>query len=269
MPEHFEASRTADEGRRLHGADADHPDRGEFSFVQEDAPLGLLARRYMDLILAGDRMRAGDLVEDALDAPEAEQRRRYGDAVTLKALYLQVFQPALYEIGRLWQHNAISVAQEHYFTAATQLVMSRLYPRIFTHERKPLTMVAACADDELHEVGMRMVADFFEMHGWDTYYLGANMPAAAVLQTVTERAPDVLALSVTMSYHLDAVAKLIAQVRQQDAAGRTRVIVGGYCFRAFPDLWRQVGADGSASDAGGAVALAESLTQARDRNAAV
>jgi methanogenic corrinoid protein MtbC1 len=27
---------------------------------------------------------------------------------------------------------------------------------------------------------MRMVADFMEMEGWDTYYLGANTPTESV-----------------------------------------------------------------------------------------
>lgn len=37
-----------------------------------------------------------------------------------------------------------------------------------------------------HEIGMRMVADFFEMEGWDTYYLGANTPTRSILQTIVD-----------------------------------------------------------------------------------
>ena len=42
-----------------------------------------------------------------------------------------MFQCSQYEIGRLWQMNKLTVAQEHYCSAATQLIMSLLYPRIF------------------------------------------------------------------------------------------------------------------------------------------
>ena len=70
--------------------------------------------------------------------------------------------------------NLLSVAQEHYCTAATQLVMSQLYPRIFSTERRGRTLVAARVADDLHEIGLRMVADFFEMEGWDTFYVGAT-----------------------------------------------------------------------------------------------
>ncbi|MDZ7776615.1 MAG: hypothetical protein U5L09_13885 [Bacteroidales bacterium] len=55
--------------------------------------------------------------------------------------------------------------------------MSQLYPYIFNSQRVGKSMVAATVGGELHEMGIRMVADFFEMEGWDTWYLGANAPA--------------------------------------------------------------------------------------------
>ncbi|HEY5309978.1 MAG TPA: cobalamin B12-binding domain-containing protein, partial [Casimicrobiaceae bacterium] len=48
---------------------------------------------------------------------------------------------------------------------------------------------------DLHELGARMVADFFEMEGWDSYYTGANTPTGGVVQAIVERRPDVLAIS--------------------------------------------------------------------------
>ncbi len=226
------------------------------SFLSARAPYGELALRYMNLLLDGKRKEAGDLIVDTLDAPES--------AATVSDIYLHVFQPALYEIGRLWQINDISVAEEHLFTAATQLVMSRLYPRIFTTERKSYAMMAACVDDELHEVGIRMVSDFFEMNGWDTTYLGANMPQAAILDAVKKRCPNVLAISLTMSYRLHAVAEIITRVRRDESCRGVKILVGGYCFRAFPDLWEQVNADGYATDAAGAVETAERLVVSGD-----
>ena len=42
-----------------------------------------------------------------------------------------------------------------------------------------------------------MVADFFEMAVWDTFFLGADTPISGTLQQVAERAPHVLAISAT------------------------------------------------------------------------
>ena len=175
---------------------------------------------------------------------------------SVKDVYLHVFQPAQREVGRLWQTNQISVAQEHYCTAATQLIMSLLYPRIFASGRIGHTLVATCVVGELHELGVRMVADFFEMEGWDTYYVGANTPTNSILRTLADRKADVLAISATMTFHVRAVAQLIAEVRASEACSSVHILVGGYPFNVSLDLWQQVGASGYASDAQQAVRVA-------------
>ncbi len=215
------------------------------SYVEEDATLGRLARRYLDALLAGDRKAASQMILDAVDG-----------GTPVREIYLHVFQPVQREIGRLWQTNRISVAQEHYCTAATQLIMSQLYPRIFTTERTGHRLVATCVGGELHEIGVRMVADFFEMEGWDTYYLGANTPAESVLSTIAEREPDILGVSATITMHVSDVKALIEQVRASGVGDGVKVLVGGYPFNTAPDLWRRVGADGYAPDAQEATAIA-------------
>ena len=208
------------------------------SFLDPGQRLSPLAREYVHTLLGGYRGAAGRLVFDA-----AERGEPVGQ------LYLQVFQPALREIGRLWQMKKISVAQEHFCSAATQIVMSQLLPRESAAERCGRGVVVACVSGDLHEVGARMVGDFFEMAGWDTYFCGANTPHAAVVQSVVERAADVLAVSATMGYHLHVVQDLIEAVRADPRCARVRVLVGGHPFTVDPALWRTVGADGTAADA--------------------
>lgn len=220
-------------------------------FVQPDAPFGDLARAYLDVLLAGDRRSATALVLDRVEAGMA-----VGD------VYLHVFQPTLREVGRLWQTGAITVAHEHFATAATQAVMAQLYPRIFATERCGRSLVATCVSGELHEVGIRMVADFFEMAGWDTYYLGANTPARSIVQAVRERNAQVLAVSATISAHVGAVTDLIAAVRAGLGDRPLRILVGGYPFNAVPDLWKTVGADACAASAAEAVVVAGGLADA-------
>jgi methanogenic corrinoid protein MtbC1 len=215
------------------------------SFLDPAQRLSPLAREYVHTLLGGCRQAAGRLVFDAVERGESVQQ-----------LYMQVFQPALREIGRLWQMKSISIAQEHFCSAATQIVMSQLLPRIPAAVRCGHGVVVACVSGDLHEVGARMVGDFFEMAGWDTYFCGANTPHAAVVQSVVERAADVLAISATMGYHLHAVQDLIEVVRVDPRCARLRVMVGGYPFNVDPALWRTVGADGTAPDADAAVALA-------------
>jgi methanogenic corrinoid protein MtbC1 len=103
------------------------------------------------------------------------------------------------------------------------------------------------------------VSDFFELEGWDTYYLGADTPAESVLYAIEAFGADVLALSSTMVYHIPTVRRLIAELRKTRPGRRARILVGGYPFNAVPYLWQRVGADGTGASAEEAVATAERL----------
>jgi signal transduction histidine kinase/CheY-like chemotaxis protein len=218
------------------------------SFLEEEDALGELARQYLQALLRGERHEASRLVLSAVKA-----------GVAVGDIYLHVFQPCQREVGRLWQLKRITVAQEHYCTAATQLAMSQLYPHLFALPKTGRKMAAASVGGELHEVGLRIVTDLFEADGWDTLYLGTNLPASGVVQAVEQHRPDLLVISITMPFHLPAAEQLIARVRSSLAGQTIKVLVGGYPFNVDPDLWQRVGADGHAPDAGEALTVAGRL----------
>ena len=112
--------------------------------------LAITADQYLEKLLQKDRYGAEALIKEIL-----------AGGVSIKDVYLKVFQPVQWEIGRLWQINKITVAMEHYCTAATQFIMSRLYEYIFSTEKNGLSFVATSVSNELHELGIRMVSDFF------------------------------------------------------------------------------------------------------------
>jgi methanogenic corrinoid protein MtbC1 len=217
-------------------------------FLEQDAPYADLAREYLHALLHAERRAASRMILDAADR-----------GAPVQDLYLHVFQPVQYEIGRLWQTNRISVAWEHYCTAATQLIMSQLYPRIFSSQRHRGTMMAASISGNLHEIGVRMVADFFEIAGWSTFYLGVNTPLPDILSALREHHPDLLAVSVCVLIDMKALEELIGKIRSDPSLDGLKLIVGGRLFNIDPELWRKVGADGYAPDAKAAVALAQRL----------
>jgi methanogenic corrinoid protein MtbC1 len=167
----------------------------------------------------------------------------------VRDVYLHVFQPVQWEVGRKWQENEISVGMEHYITAATQGIMARLYEFIFNPTGNGRSMVATNVSGDLHDLGIRMVADFFEMEGWNTYYLGANTPQESILRMIRETNAELLAISATLPLNLPRVKRLISYIRKEIPSRELRIIVGGKSFNAAQKLWRKVGADGYASNA--------------------
>lgn len=216
--------------------------------IADSQPLAGLAKKYLRMLLDGDRHGAGRLVLGSTEA-----------GTGVKDIYLYVFQSCQYEIGRLWQMNKITVAQEHYCTAATQVIMAQFYPQIFSSEKKGYRFVAASVAGELHELGPRMACDFLELAGWDTDYLGANTPIDGIVQMVLDRDPDALGLSATLSFHVAEIEETIAAVRSTERCKNLKIIVGGAPFNRHKDLWRQIGADGSAVNAAETVQIAGTL----------
>ncbi len=56
---------------------------------------------------------------------------RCAGRATARRLYLDLFQPAQRELGRLWLLRKIGVAQEHFASAATQRLISARRPALF------------------------------------------------------------------------------------------------------------------------------------------
>jgi MerR family transcriptional regulator, light-induced transcriptional regulator len=139
------------------------------------------------------------------------------------------------------------------------MIMSQLYPMLFSGPRKEQTFVSACVGGELHEIGARMVCDFFEMAGWKTYYLGANTPVSGIVKMICDRKADVAGISVTISFNVSAAKEVIRAIRDDARCRDTKVIVGGYPFVIAPELWKTIGADGFAANAADAIELAGRL----------
>jgi methanogenic corrinoid protein MtbC1 len=149
--------------------------------------------------------------------------------VPVAELYLGVIKEAQRRIGDLWQLNQISVAQEHLATAIARLAMTHLYSAMPLGRPVGRRVIVACVEGEQHDLGPRVVADFFEMAGFDVRYLGASVPTDSLLAMVLRDVPDLVVLSVTMAFHLDALRSTVAQLRQR-AGDRVRVAVGGNAF---------------------------------------
>jgi methanogenic corrinoid protein MtbC1 len=200
---------------------------------------------YLDAIREGDRRRAFQVIDEARES-----------GVDLSTIYISVFQPALREIGRLWQQNSISVADEHLATAITQAAMARAYQSAFTW-RSALgrTLIAACVDTERHEVGLRMLCDLLDLEGWHTTYLGASVPVESLVTMVQRRRPDVVALSAALTPHVPRVRTMIEEIKNALGDTRPLLIVGGRPFLDDPALATRVGADFTAQNAVDAVRL--------------
>ena len=142
--------------------------------------------RYLETQLEGDRRAALQFIDETL--------RR---GIPPDDVRCHVVQAAQREIGRLWQEDRISIAQEHMATAISQLALAHLFQHATFHARVGKKVVVACVPGEHHDFPARLLADALDVAGYDVRFLGADVPLDSLLRAVDMEKPDLLALSVT------------------------------------------------------------------------
>ncbi len=176
-------------------------------------------QNYLKELIAGNRHRCTAIVQEQLQ-----------QKVPLKGVYLDLMQRAMYEIGSLWEHNEVSIATEHLASATTEFLLAQVYPQIFAQPHRDRRAIIACVPGEYHQIGPRMVADFFELHGWHGFSLGANTPTSALISMIHERDPDIVGLSLCrLTYRPQLEGMLDAICREFP---ELQLLLGGRSFSA-------------------------------------
>jgi methanogenic corrinoid protein MtbC1 len=191
---------------------------------------------YLDAVLAPDARRARAMIDEACDA-----------GVPVASIYLEVLQPALHEVGRLWQEARIAVANEHLATQITGSVLAGLAGRLtLGNSGGGRTAIVSCSPGELHVLGGRMVADFLEADGWEVLPLGADTPAEELAALAEREGVDLVALSTAVPVHLLATGTACAALRRLERP--PLIVAGGQAFAGDEGRARAVGADAFAGD---------------------
>lgn len=213
--------------------------RGERDYVAD----------YMDYVLKGEYSRAETIVEDM------QQKMGW----TLADVYLKLFSPVQVRIGELWHADEIGIADEHAATQTTLNHMAKLRQDIKSSVTPRARALVTTAEGETHNVGPRMVADLLIADGWAVDYLGSNTPRQAVVSFLENRMIDLVLISATMN-NSDVVSRLAEMVSAiHNSPVPPKILVGGAMFRDNPELFQEVGADGMALDAVGAIHSARML----------
>ncbi len=207
-----------------------------------------LRERYLRAVLAGERREALRLViEEGVQG-----------GVGVDVLRRDVVQGAQLEIGRLWESNTIGVADEHVATAISQLALAHLYGHAVPTGANGRSILVACVPGEQHDFPARLVADALDLAGFDVRFLGADVPCHSLVQAACAGRPDLIALSVTMSFNLAGLRSAIEALRASAAADVPIVIGGHGCQSMF--MVKELGVSAQANTAEDLIEIARKLT---------
>ncbi len=168
--------------------------------------------------------------------------------VDIVTLYDEILRPALYDVANHQKKQTIMISQEHMRTAIVRTIIECCYPYVIEERDRKIESLRSekvlifCPAEEYHEVGPRMVEDFFTLNGYHAFFMGGNTPREDLLLLLEEWRPEYLAMSVSNYYNLLAAERTIKDIRNS-LSYRTIVILGGYALQGNQDLQEKIEAD--------------------------
>jgi methanogenic corrinoid protein MtbC1 len=154
------------------------------------------------------------------------------EGLPLEDLYTSVLQPFLASVGSQWQQGHTAVWEEHLIVGAIRTAIDALYPRVLERKSRlapvPVTVAFFCPAEETHDVGLRMLADRFDLRGFRTVYIGAATPVAEMVACVQAEGASVACLSASTHFQRTTLRNVIDRLRAQLPG--VRILAGGPAF---------------------------------------
>lgn len=162
--------------------------------------------------------------------------------VGLVELYTEVLAKSLNELSEAELGQPDAIWREHVRSEITRTVIECCYPAVVaevnaraqdrsaadrTGGAKKRVMIVLPAE-EFHELGARMGADFFQLAGFETLFVGANTPAESILNGIGYFQPDYVDLHVVNYYNLFKAKDLLNQIQHQYP--KVRLLASGGAF---------------------------------------
>ncbi len=198
-------------------------------------------------ILEGEAPKTKEAVQTALQTGE-------DPAVVLNAGMIA----AMREVGKRFEEGEYFVPEMLIAARAMKGGMEILKPHLVSSDIKSAgKVVIGTVKGDLHDIGKNLVSLMLEGAGFEVKDMGVDVPAEKFVDAVRTSNADIVALSALLTTTMPSMVTTIEALKQAGLRDKVKVIVGGApVTEAYA---RQIGADGSSTDASRAVNLAKSL----------
>ncbi len=194
--------------------------------VEHASVLRDIQQRLWDAGRRGDLQAAEQIVDDAskLDVRALD-------------LMLGIIAPMLYKIGEEWRRAAITVADEHRFTAFCESVFDLVAAKLptagmlsTTHPRHADALLMNCSGNH-HTLAIHILELWLLNNGVSTHLLHPTPPVDELVALIDATRPRILFLSMALAEHRAATVTVAERIAALPAEIRPRVIVGGYAIK--------------------------------------
>lgn len=156
---------------------------------------------------------------------------------------VRLIQPALYEIGVLWERNDITVSDEHRATAICETLLAQSFTGYPSYSSSCRRALFAGVGGNRHLVGPRMVADAFALRGWRSEVMDSGTTPEMLAARIDAARPDMAGLSVSLVAQLPALQRTVSVLRCEFGAQCPAIVVGGLSTNRIDGLWQRIDCD--------------------------
>jgi 5-methyltetrahydrofolate--homocysteine methyltransferase len=207
----------------------------------------------------GERLSAALAAGDTATAEETTKEALEQGTDPLE-LIQQVVVPTLTEVGERFESLEIFLpelmAAGVAGNAVSQIIEKELVNRGGRLKTQG-TVVLGTVKGDIHDIGKNIVASIFKAHGYKVIDLGKDVSAARFVEAAEENEAQVIAASALMSITRAGCRDVADLLRELDLSDKYYFIAGGGSIDQ--DYADEIGADGYAATAAGAVEVVKSL----------
>lgn len=168
--------------------------------------------------------------------------------IDIVSLYTDILAPSLNNMKCDIKEGGVCIWKEHVRSSIIRTIIECSYPYVIKEKNEKYKntnygkVIVICPSEEYHEIGARIVSDFFTLCGYETIFVGSNTPKNEFIKVIDYVNPKYLAISVTNYYNLVTVKDTIEKIRTS-SNNKLTILVGGHAFKNNIEDVKRIGAD--------------------------
>ena len=205
--------------------------------------------RLIQSLLAGDS-----------DALAAEVEAALAAGVPAKEILDGALMKGMDIVGASMEAEEMFIPEVLMAAKAMANALEILKPRLAAADRAGAgKVVIGTVKGDLHDIGKNLVAMLLESSGFEVVDLGVDIAPPVFVAEARKHGARMICMSALLTTTMPHMKATVEYLMEAGLRESIKVLVGG--APVTPQFAEQIGADGFAADAGGAVKMARSLLQ--------
>jgi corrinoid protein of di/trimethylamine methyltransferase len=167
--------------------------------------------------------------------------------------------PGIDEVGELFATGEYYLPDLILGGDAMKAALEVLEPALAGGQNREILgrVVLGTVEGDLHEIGKTLVGTMLTANGFEVIDIGVDQPASKFVAAVKEHDATLVGASALLTTTMLHQQEVVGALKEAGLSDRVKVMIGG---APITENWaKEIGADGYAEDAIGAVAVAKEL----------